>query len=152
VSSGSLGCRVSAESSQDPLRIFQSKLVEQQIREATTSAPAPNAFPELLLPVLGSLGDRAPHPSTDIRSRVLGEQYSKRYKNWVAQCLVKFQEALVIDKSQNGNYLITERGRRLLEQKLPSITLRTLEQFPEYVQAQSDRARNAAKTRALRPL
>jgi hypothetical protein len=103
---------------------------------------------------LGSLGDRAPHPSTNIRSRVLGKrmQYSRQYKNWVAQCLVKFQEALVIDKSQNGNYLITERGRRLLEQKLPSITLRTLEQFPEYVQAQSDRARNAAKTRALRPL
>jgi hypothetical protein len=54
---------------------------------------------------LGSLGDRAPHPSTDIRSRVLGEQYSKRYKNWVAQCLVKFQETLVIGKSQNSNYL-----------------------------------------------
>jgi len=135
-------------------REIQSKLAEAQIGEATTSATAPKAFEQMLLTVLRSLGDRAAHASADIRSRVLGDgiQYSTRDKNWLAHCLVKLQEALVIRKSQKGDYLITARGRRLLEQELPSITLQTLKRYPEYIQAQSDRGKNAAKTRALRRL
>jgi restriction endonuclease Mrr len=109
-----------------------------------------SAYTDLLLPTLQELLKDRPQTSQEVRRAVLAGCVGPLEKgtNWVAHCLVKLQEALLIRKAGEGMYDITERGRKLLATGVATISLRTLEQYPEYVDAQRTRGIRAAESRA----
>lgn len=111
---------------------------------------------DLLLPVLTYLGDRKIHTPEEIRGSVSnlvkgGERKGcsncSRRTNWVAFTLKYFQMAHVIVKVGSEKYQINQRGRNLLAQGLPKISIETLKQYPEMRQALHDAGVKAAETR-----
>jgi hypothetical protein len=108
------------------------------------------AYTELLLPTLQELCKDRPQTSQEVRGAVPAGCVVPLEKgtNWVAHCLEKLQEALLIKKAGEGRYDITERGRELPATGVAAIRLRTLEQYSEYADAQRTRGMRAAELRA----
>jgi len=104
-------------------------------------------FQTMMLPFLRSAQDQKEHSSrevatllanyynlstNDIEERVPSGQQTK-LNNRISWIFAHLQKAGIIEKTRRGFYKITSRGIELLEQNPEKITLKTLKQFPEYL-------------------
>lgn len=109
--------------------------------------PIPD-YQTLMLPVLQLAGDREEHPVADFRKRVAGhfhltpEDLSQNLKsgtsllaNRVAWAIAYLHKAQFLDLTTRGVYRIAERGATFLQSNQPTLTLKTLKQFPDFVQS-----------------
>ena len=108
--------------------------------------PIPD-FQTLMLPVLRLAGDGAEHPMAEMRERIAEDlkltpdELAQKLKsgtnlfaNRLAWAVSYLRKAEVLNPAGRGVYQITDRGKELLKQNLPKITVKTLHQYPEIVQ------------------
>lgn len=103
-------------------------------------------FQTLMLPFLKLAGDEKEHSIASIASQLakilnLTEEDIKellpsgrqsRFRNRVNWVATHFRKAGVIESTGRGKFIITERGKALLNDSPVRIDMNTLEQFPEY--------------------
>jgi restriction system protein len=103
-------------------------------------------FESLMLPVLEFLGDgkiRRPAEIYDPVAAILGISVEdqramlpsgamSRYRNRVLWALHHMKRAGVVASPSRGLYVIADRGWALLEQAPSAVSMKTLEQYPEY--------------------
>src|SRR5437868_9187761 len=109
--------------------------------------PIPD-YQSLMLPVVQLAGDDKEHPLPQIRQQIAAElkltekELAERLASdrqtvfvsriaWAVQFL---KQAGVLNATKRGVYRISERGRLLLNGHPSEITVKTLRQFPEFVE------------------
>ena len=70
--------------------------------------------------------------SEDDRQQMLPSGQQKTYENRIGWSKTHLYKAGLIDRPKRGSYLITERGREILQKKLDRLTLKDLDVFPEH--------------------
>ena len=103
-------------------------------------------FESLMLPVLEFLGDGKIRRTAEIydlvaaklgisaedQSAMLPSGAMSRYRNRILWALHHMKRAGVVASPGRGQYVIADRGRALLEQAPFAVSMKTLEQYPEY--------------------
>ena len=111
--------------------------------------PIPD-YQSLMLPVLRLVGDRQGHSLAELRQRIsqelhlTDEELAERlasdsqtvFSNRVAWAVQYLKSAGAIRAVRRGVYEITDRGLSLLKTQPVEITVKTLRQFPEFVEFQ----------------
>jgi restriction system protein len=111
--------------------------------------PIPD-YQSLMLPVLRLVGDRQEHSLAELRQRIsqelhlTDEELAERlasdsqtvFSNRVAWAVQYLKSAGAIRAVRRGVYEITDRGLSLLKTQPVEITVKTLRQFPEFVEFQ----------------
>jgi restriction system protein len=109
--------------------------------------PIPD-YQSLMLPFLRLAGDRKEHSLAEIRQRIAAEinlseqELADRlasdsqtvFANRIGWAVQYLKAAAVIKAIRRGVYQITDRGLTLLKEKPPEITVKTLRQFPEFLE------------------
>ena len=109
--------------------------------------PIPD-YQSLMLPVLRLVRDRQEHSLVEMRHRIAEElnlteeEMSERlasdsqtvFANRVAWAVQYLKQARALKSAKRGVYHITERGLMLLKDHPSEITVKTLRQFPEFVE------------------
>lgn len=124
------------------------KIVRQTLDIIDESRKSPMPIPDfqsLMLPVLRITSDGADHAVADIRSRITTslnltpEELAQKLKNGnglfanrVAWAIAYLNKAQLVRLAARGVYRITDRGRLVLNENPPAISVRTLKQFPEF--------------------
>jgi len=80
----------------------------------------------------------------DVSEQILLGRQTKLY-NRISWIFAHLQEAGLIEKTRHGFYKITSRGIELLEQNPEKISLKTLKQFPEYLDFWKPKNSNATE-------
>ncbi len=107
--------------------------------------PIPD-FQSLMLPLLQYFADGEEHANQETldmlaegvhltdaeRERLLPSGKQTIFTNRVAWAKSRLKQAGLIDSPRRGLYRLTERGREVLRSHPATITLRFLDQFPEY--------------------
>jgi restriction system protein len=115
--------------------------------------PIPD-YQSLMLPVLRLVGDRQEHPLAEVRQRIaeelnlseddlaerLASDSQAVFPNRIAWAVQYLKSAGAIQAVRRGVYEITERGLTLLRTQPSEITVKTLRQFPEFIEFQGRRA------------
>lgn len=113
--------------------------------ETTPEMPIPD-YQSLMLPVLRLLGDR-PHSLAELRQRIADdlnltdEELTERvasdsqtlFANRIAWAVQYLKSAGATRTVRRGVYEITDRGSSLLANNFSEITVKTLRQFPEFI-------------------
>jgi restriction system protein len=106
-------------------------------------------FQTIMLPLLRFCADGKEHANQesldalatefgltkDDRKKLLPSGQQRVFDNRVAWARAHMKMALLIENPRRGIFRITERGKSILEQSPPSIDLKFLRQFSEYVDA-----------------
>ena len=104
-------------------------------------------FQTLMLPLLKAVADGREYPLRDAvellahefgltdeeQQQLLPSGNSPTFNNRVAWAKTYLKKAGLIDQPRRAYFQITQRGREVLRSSLPSINMKFLEQFPEYV-------------------
>jgi restriction system protein len=119
-------------------------------------------FQEITLPLLSIARDRAVHSLADVREQLAnGFQLTEiernellpsgrqtRFANRVAWAKVYLEQAALLSSPKRGQLVITPRGLSVLDNPPDRITIRFLEQFPEFA---TFRARRQSPVTAVPP-
>src|ERR1035437_17617 len=109
--------------------------------------PIPD-YQSLMLPVLRFAGDRKEHSLGEFRQRVAAEfnlseqELAERlasdsqtvFANRIGWAVQYLKAAVALKSVKRGVYQITDRGMAVLKEKPPEITVKTLRQFPEFLE------------------
>jgi restriction system protein len=109
--------------------------------------PIPD-YQSLMLPVLRFAGDRKEHSVADFRQRIAAEsnlsdkELAERlasdsqtvFANRIGWAVQYLRSALALKAVRRGVYQITDRGLAILKEKPSEITVKTLQQFPEFLE------------------
>src|ERR1017187_1196222 len=120
--------------------------------------PIPD-YQSLMLPVLRFAGDRKEHSLAEFRQRIATEchlsdtEFAERlasdsqtvFANRIAWAVQYLKAAMALKSVKRGVYQITDRGMAILKEKPSEITVKTLRQFPEFLEFDT----KAAATTAL---
>jgi restriction system protein len=121
--------------------------------------PIPD-YQSLMLPVLRFAEDRKEHSLAEFRqriateSRLSDEDLAERlasdsqtvFANRIAWAVQYLKAAAALKSVRRGIYQITDRGLALLKEKPPEINVRTLRQFPEFLEFHDKGATPVATT------
>jgi restriction system protein len=125
--------------------------------------PIPD-YQSLMLPVLRFAGDRKEHSLAEFRQRIATEsnlsdtELAERlasdsqtvFANRIAWAVQYLKAAMALKSVKRGVYQITDRGMAILKEKPSEITVKTLRQFPEFLEFDTKAsAPSAAATTAL---
>ncbi len=119
-------------------------------------------FQTMMLPFLKFLGDGNEHSygeitaaladyyqltDEDVNEMIPSKRQTRLYNRayWIS---TYFRKALVIEQPHRGFLKITERGRELLDRGLSRIDMRTLDEFPEYLEFR-DKKNDPPRTQTL---
>jgi restriction system protein len=103
-------------------------------------------FQSFMLPALRLTADGKEHSLAELHSQLAGEMHltpadleeklpsgtQTKYSNRVQWSTVYLAKALVLKRVRRGVLAITDRGRQLLSENHPKITVKLLSQFPEF--------------------
>jgi restriction system protein len=106
-------------------------------------------FQSIMMPLLRFTADGHDHSNQDSldalaaefgltdndRKQLLPSGQQRVFDNRVAWARAHMKMALLLENPRRGIFRITERGKSVLEQAPPSIDLKFLRQFPEYIDA-----------------
>jgi restriction system protein len=109
--------------------------------------PIPD-YQSLMLPVLRFAGDRKEHSVADIRQHIAAElklsekELAERlasdsqtvFANRIGWAVQYLKAAVALKSVKRGVYQITDRGMAILKEKPSEITVKTLRQFPEFLE------------------
>jgi len=109
-------------------------------------------FDELMLPILELAADGTEHSMRDVREKLAvkfsltedeqnallpsGQRIFPNRVGWARTYLVT---ARALDATRRGFFRVTERGRKILDEKPQRITVKLLQRFPEFAEALSPR-------------
>ncbi|MBN8510086.1 MAG: restriction endonuclease [Burkholderiales bacterium] len=111
-------------------------------------------FQTLMLPLLRIAGDGKEHALANARAQ-LGEEFKltqaeqderlpsgrqSRFANRVAWAKVYLEQGQLLHSPRRGHFLITDRGREVLNTPPPKIDIKFLEQYPEFVEFRTPKA------------
>jgi restriction system protein len=126
--------------------------------------PIPD-YQSLMLPVLRFVGDRQEHPVAQVRTQIAAQlnlteaELSQRlasdsqtvFASRVAWAVQFLKQAGVLIGVRRGVYQITDRGLSLLDGNPSEITVKTLRQFPEFMEFEG-KGKDSDKTESVAPL
>jgi restriction system protein len=121
--------------------------------------PIPD-FQSIMLPLLNFASDGQEHSlretiealadgfdlTAEERRELLPSGQQAAFDNRVGWARTYMKKAGLLSTTRRGHYRITDRGRTVLEQNPPEITIRFLKQFPEFVEFQRPRKENGGES------
>lgn len=116
-------------------------------------------FQTLMLPVLKAVSDHQQHAMKDIveqlaiefaltedeKSELLPSGTARTFNNRIAWAASHIKKALLISRPKRGYIEVTARGLDVLKSNLPSINMKFLEQFPEYMEFRNSGSDNVSE-------
>ena len=136
---------------------------QRNSKERLTHMPTIPDYQSLMLPVLRLVGDRQDHAVAQMRTQLglqlnlteaeLSERFASGRQTvfstrvaWAVQFLKQGGTILAV---RRGIYKITDRGMSLLNGRPSEITVKTLRQFPEFVEFENRRSGTLRSRRRL---
>ncbi len=108
-------------------------------------------FQTLMLPFLKAINDEQEHSLHEIveklamefnlssseRSELLPSGRQRKFENRVGWAKTYLSKACLIEMTGRARFRITQRGKEIISKNLPSINMKYLQQFPEYLEFRS---------------